>query len=70
MTQSFIFILEVKNISGELRFIENPPSLHRTLKNGEELVLDCPVYQLEKNMIDFDLWLEMNGFPAKIIRCY
>ena len=65
MTQSFIFILEVKNISGELRFIENPPSLHRTLKNGEELVLDCPVYQLEKNMIDFDLWLEMNGFQLK-----
>lgn len=66
ISPSFIFLLEVKNISGELRFIDsNPPSLHRTQKNGEINIMDCPVYQLEKNMADFDVWLEMNGFPVK-----
>ena len=65
LTRSFIFILEIKNITGELRFIQNPPCLHRTSKNGEVDIMDCPVYQLEKNIEDFNYWLEMSGFPLK-----
>lgn len=63
--ESAIFILEIKNITGELRFLQNPPCLHRTRKNDEVDIMDCPVYQLEKNIEDFNYWLEMNGFSFK-----
>lgn len=65
LTRSFILILEIKNITGELRFLQNPPSLHRTLKNGEVDIMDCPVYQLEKNIDDLNDWFKMNGYPLK-----
>ncbi|MHA6259026.1 nuclease-related domain-containing protein [Sporosarcina sp. CAU 1771] len=65
MTTSFIFVLEIKNISGTLEFLDQPPRLQRTLDDGAVHFFNCPAYQLEKNMLDLDVWLETNGFPLK-----
>lgn len=49
LTQSYILITEVKNITGTLRFKEYPNKLLRIKDNKEEKPLDCPIVQLDRN---------------------
>ncbi|WP_052131614.1 nuclease-related domain-containing protein [Planococcus sp. CAU13] len=47
ITQSCLILLEVKNISGLLRFTENPSALHQTKASGEEKSYQSPLVQVE-----------------------
>ncbi|MCZ2257566.1 nuclease-related domain-containing protein [Sporosarcina sp. G11-34] len=65
LTTNQVFVLEIKNIAGTLKFLQNPPRLQRTLDTGEVHIFSCPEDQLEKNMFDLELWLARNGLPLK-----
>ena len=45
ITESRIFLLEVKNISGRLKFTTNPSALQKVLPNGEVKGLKSPLVQ-------------------------
>lgn len=47
LTQSCVVLLEVKNISGRLRFSVNPSALHQTTSNGKERAYKSPLVQME-----------------------
>lgn len=47
LTQSCVILLEVKNISGRLRFTINPSALHQTKASGEEKAYQSPLVQVE-----------------------
>lgn len=47
LTQSCVILLEVKNISGRLRFTFNPSTLHQTTASGVERGLKSPLVQME-----------------------
>ena len=47
ITQSCIFLLEVKNMGGRLRFSENPSVLHQSAANGKNRTYKSPVVQVE-----------------------
>lgn len=47
LTRSCIILLEVKNISGRLKFTVNPSALHQTTQNGKERGYKSPLVQME-----------------------
>lgn len=47
LTRSCIILLEVKNISGRLKFSVNPSALHQTTQNGKERGYKSPLVQME-----------------------
>lgn len=47
VTQSCVVLLEVKNLSGKLRFTVNPSGLHQTKATGEERGYPSPLVQAE-----------------------
>lgn len=47
VTRSCVILLEVKNISGRLRFTVNPSALHQTKASGEERAYQSPLVQAE-----------------------
>ncbi|MEK5067413.1 nuclease-related domain-containing protein [Sporosarcina sp. FSL K6-1508] len=49
ITPSYGIIFEVKNIAGELKVVNNPPQLIRTLDNGEVKGFNSPITQVQSN---------------------
>ncbi|MFX3674742.1 MAG: nuclease-related domain-containing protein [Paenisporosarcina sp.] len=57
ITQSFILVIEVKNIKGRIELKQNPYELIRNDDTGEITHMDSPEEQLEKNMQWLEDWL-------------
>nr|WP_249317113.1 nuclease-related domain-containing protein [Bacillus sp. FJAT-50079] len=66
LTRRYAFILEVKNISGRLKFSNQSPQLIRTRADGQVDGFDCPAAQLERNVELFQEWLLMHGFHLPV----
>ncbi len=47
VTPTYAVVFEVKNISGELKIVNNPPQLIRVLNNGEVKGFNSPITQVE-----------------------
>jgi len=67
ITESYVLIVEVKNIKGTIRFVQNPPHLEQVLETGDEVVIDCPVYQVESNKLNLDEWFLQRGIKLKTL---
>lgn len=67
LTNHFLLILDVKNMSGNLRFTTNPNQLEQTLKTGEVNIMDCPIDQLKSHIYCLQTWLEERGIQVKIM---
>ena len=65
ITERYVLIVEVKNIKGTIRFVQNPPHLEQVLETGDEAVIDCPVYQVESNKLNLDEWFLQRGINLK-----
>lgn len=57
ITPSYAIVFEVKNISGELAIIENPPQMIRTSMNGVKTAFSSPVIQVQRNRELLQDWL-------------
>ncbi|MEC1180797.1 nuclease-related domain-containing protein [Metasolibacillus meyeri] len=66
VTERFLFILESKNITGELSFEENPARLVR-VRDGITSTFESPEVQLERNMYLLKQWLMQHGIEIPII---
>lgn len=62
ITERYVLIIEVKQLKNTVRFVQNPPHLEQILESGDEVILDCPVYQLEANRSNLDEWFRQRGF--------
>ncbi|WP_370627234.1 nuclease-related domain-containing protein [Psychrobacillus sp. INOP01] len=49
LTKSYMLIIEIKNITGTLRFKKDPNQLVRIIDNIEEKSYACPLTQLDRN---------------------
>ncbi|WP_203246010.1 nuclease-related domain-containing protein [Sporosarcina beigongshangi] len=67
ITERYVLIIEVKTLKDSVRFIPNPPHLVQVLETGDEVVLDCPVYQIESNKSNLDEWLRRRGIHLKTL---
>lgn len=65
ISEHYALIIEVKNISGSVRFIKNPPSLQRTSNHGQDTIIDCPIHQIEANKEYLNQWLRQRGFDVE-----
>ena len=67
ISSSCLFILESKNIVGELSFETDPPYLVRTLENGQKDMFESPEVQLERNIYLMKEWLKLHeiNLPVK-----
>ena len=63
ISQKFILIIEVKNITGTLFFDQEFHQLIRT-HNGEEMVFPDPITQLKRQMLQLKQWLASKQIPA------
>lgn len=66
ITQFFILVIEVKNIKGDIELTQKPFDLIRTNELGEQMSLDSPEEQLEKNMIWLNDWLGNKGWTIPV----
>ena len=62
LTQSCVILLEVKNISGRLRFTVNPSALHQTKASGIEKAYKSPLVQVEMIEWNFENLLKRLDF--------
>jgi len=67
ITERYALIVEVKNLKDTVRFVPNPPHLEQILETGDEVVLDCPVHQIESNKSNLDEWLRQRGIHLKTL---
>ncbi len=67
ITERYVLIVEVKNLKDTVRFVPNPPHLEQTLETGGQVVLDCPVHQIESNKSNLDAWLRQRGIHLKTL---
>lgn len=67
ITERYVLIVEVKNLKDTVRFVQNPPHLEQMFESGEEVVLDCPVYQIESNKSNLDEWFRQRGIHLKTL---
>ena len=67
ITERYVLIIEVKNLKDTVRFVPNPPHLEQVLETGDEVVLDCPVYQIESNKSNLDEWFLQRGIHLKTL---
>ncbi|MBS4205701.1 NERD domain-containing protein [Bacillus sp. FJAT-49754] len=67
LTSSYALIFEVKNISGRLKFTENPPQLIRTRADGQVDGFDSPAAQVERYVVLLDEWLQGRGIRLPVI---
>ncbi|MEK5146057.1 nuclease-related domain-containing protein [Psychrobacillus sp. FSL K6-4615] len=65
ITSSYILIVEVKNIIGNIIFKTFPNQLIRTLDN-ETTAFNCPIIQLQRNQDGFQLWLNQTQWKIPI----
>ncbi|TAA72895.1 nuclease-related domain-containing protein [Planococcus salinarum] len=66
LTQSCAILLEVKNLSGRLRFTVNPSALHQTKASGEEKGYQSPLVQAEVIKWKFENVLTSLGFDLPV----
>ncbi len=66
ITQFFILVIEVKNIKGNIELTQKPFDMIRTNELGEQMSLDSPEEQLEKNMIWLNDWLGSKGWTIPV----
>ena len=63
-------ILEMKNIAGKIRFLNESKQLMRTLENGQIDFFECPSVQLERNKFLLEDWFHSNnlkGIPIQAV---
>lgn len=66
ITPSYAVIFEVKNISGELKVLVNPPQLQRTSENGEVSGFKSPITQVRNNCQLLQDWLRLRNVELPI----
>ena len=66
LTQSCAILLEVKNISGRLRFTANPSSLHQTTASGMERAYKSPLVQMEVAKWKFEKLLKRLNYSLPV----
>ena len=66
LSESSCVVLEVKNIKGRLRFIQNPRQLVRLQEDGTEEIFQSPESQLEQNVAVVRTLLNQNGIELPI----
>lgn len=66
LTQSCVILLEVKNLSGRLRFTVNPSGLHQTKSSGEERGYPSPLVQAEVIKWKFESVLKSLDFVLPV----
>lgn len=66
ITQSFILVIEVKNIKGKIELKQSPFELIRTNDAGEILHMDSPEEQLDKNIMWLEDWLSVRNWNIPV----
>ena len=66
LTKQFIMLLEIKNITGDLYFESDPHQLRSVKANGEEIITECPITQLEVASENLRIWLAKKGIHTEI----
>lgn len=66
LTQSCVILLEVKNISGRLRFTLNPSTLRQTTASGMERAYKSPLVQMEMAKWKFEKLLKSINFSLPV----
>lgn len=66
LTQYFAVVLESKNISGSLRFKQNPSQLERENEEGKVDVFESPEVQIERNIYLLEDWLRLQGVSIPV----
>ncbi|MDQ0428349.1 hypothetical protein QOZ98_001175 [Planomicrobium stackebrandtii] len=67
LTQSCVFLLEVKNITGKLQFKKNPSALHSVLADGKIMSYKSPVTQMNETTMRMYAFLKMLACRLPII---
>ncbi|MBO0586076.1 nuclease-related domain-containing protein [Sporosarcina sp. E16_8] len=70
ITERFALIIEVKNLKDTVRFVQNPPHLVQELESGNEVIIDCPIFQIETNKSNLNEWFQQRGIPLKTISLF
>jgi hypothetical protein len=68
LTRYYLLLLEVKNISGTLRFLDNPPQLIQIKDNGDIKGYDSPAAQVERNGDLLAQWLNSRNLSLPVYR--
>jgi len=66
LSRQGIFILEVKNIKGRIRFSEETNQMIRTLDTGQVDAFECPSIQLERNRYLLEDWFHSRHLSIPI----
>ncbi|ANU10081.1 NERD nuclease [Planococcus antarcticus DSM 14505] len=66
LTQSCVFLLEVKNITGKLQFKQNPSALHPVLADGKIKSYKSPITQMNDATMQMQAFLKTTGCPVPI----
>lgn len=66
LTKQFILLLEIKNMTGNLYFETDPHQLRSIKTNGEEVITECPITQLEVAKENLRIWLANQGINMDI----
>ncbi|MBO1912648.1 NERD domain-containing protein, partial [Microvirga sp. 3-52] len=66
LSRQGVFILEVKNIKGRIRFSEETNQMIRTLDTGQVDAFECPSVQLERNRYLLEDWFHSRNFSIPI----
>ncbi|MFD2442456.1 nuclease-related domain-containing protein [Bacillus sp. CGMCC 1.16607] len=66
LTHYYGIIFEVKNISGKLRFLDNPAQLIQIKDGEQERGLDSPAAQVERNRELLDIWLKSRNIHLPV----
>lgn len=67
LTQSCVFLLEVKNITGKLQFKQNPSALHSVLADGKIMSYKSPVTQMNETTMRLYAFLKTFACRLPII---
>lgn len=67
ITPKFALILEVKNIAGEMSFLEGTGQISRVLDNGQIDHFESPMIQLDRNSDLLHDWLRIRGIQFPIL---
>lgn len=66
LTQSGIFLLEVKNITGKLQFKQNPSVLHSILADGKVRSYKSPITQMNETSMRLRMFLKKIACPLPV----
>jgi ribosomal protein L37AE/L43A len=66
ITQSCIFLLEVKNMGGILRFQQNPSVLHQVTSNGEIKGHKSPAVQVQTAQLKVEKTVKLLNYPLRV----